>query len=200
MRVSRRRSCGPARCPSPAPGPTASRAHPAPVHRQKPAAAPDDDPSPSLPPPPRCAVPTAPLAAQLPVAAGIGGEGPVARRTSRVSLASKVTDFLCGSTPMTTRSTPGLLTRDATVSEDGQRYFELGRPFLSHASPRHPARTQPMKEPRPGTRRAAARRASSRAPHPSLRRPGRSWKTYVGRCERATCCGYRLVATRCGRA
>jgi hypothetical protein len=37
----------------------------------------------------------------------------------------------------------------ASNSEDGQRYFELSRPFLSHASPRYPARTHAMKEPRP---------------------------------------------------
>jgi hypothetical protein len=29
---------------------------------------------------------------------------------------------------------------DDLPGEDGQRYFELSRPFLSHASPRHPAR------------------------------------------------------------
>ena len=51
------------------------------------------------------------------------------------------------------------------------------RPFLSHASPRHLARTHALKELRPYCRRAAARRASDQAPHPSLRRPGRSWKT-----------------------
>ena len=45
------------------------------------------------------------------------------------------------------------------VSEDGQRYFELSRPFLSHASPRRPAGPHAMKEPHLATRRAAAIRA-----------------------------------------
>src|SRR6266571_8162104 len=45
------------------------------------------------------------------------------------------------------------------VSEDGQRYFELSRPFLSHASPRRPAGPHARKEPHLATRWAAARRA-----------------------------------------
>ena len=34
------------------------------------------------------------------------------------------------------------------AGEDGHRYFELSTPFLSHAPPRHPARTHARKEPR----------------------------------------------------
>ena len=74
---------------------------------------------------------------------------PVARSTSRRSLASIVTEALCGSIPMTTSSiAPNSLAAVCLlVSEDGQRYFELSRPFLSHASLRHPAGTHPMNEP-----------------------------------------------------
>ena len=39
---------------------------------------------------------------------------------------------------MITQSTTDLLTRTTTASEDGQRYFELSKPFLSLASPRAP--------------------------------------------------------------
>jgi hypothetical protein len=68
-----------------------------------------------------------------------------------------VTDSLWGSTPMITWSiTLGLLAQAGLVSEDGQRYFELSRPFLGHASPRHPARTHARKEPRP-SRQAGSR-------------------------------------------
>jgi hypothetical protein len=45
---------------------------------------------------------------------------------------------------------PGhLLAHKQPDGEGGHRYFELGRPFLSHTPPRHPARTQAMKEPTP---------------------------------------------------
>jgi hypothetical protein len=86
---------------------------------------------------------------------------PVARKISRLSLASIVTDSLRGSTPMITRSIALPPRSRRILSEDGQRYFELSRPFLSHASPRCPARTHAMKEPRPGNR-ACSREESIR--------------------------------------
>ena len=104
---------------------------------------------------------------------------PVARKISRLSRASIVTDSLCGSTPMITLSTSAtsFVLAGHLPARTGNAISSCSRPFLSHASPRHPARTHAMKEPRPYCRRAAARRASGQAPHPSLRRPGRSWKT-----------------------
>jgi hypothetical protein len=65
-----------------------------------------------------------------------------------------------------------LLAYQAPASEDGQRYFELSRPFLSHASPRHPAKAHAMKEPRP-TNRTGSRKESTRpgtSPEPALAR------------------------------
>jgi hypothetical protein len=60
--------------------------------------------------------------------------------------------------------------RPGDLSEDGQRYFELGRPFLSHASPRHLARVHAMKEPHPalqaGSRKKSAQPGTS--PEPAL--------------------------------
>ena len=96
---------------------------------------------------------------------------PLARRISRLSLASIVTDSLCGSTPMITWSTPATSSLAyLRISEDGQRYFELSRPFLSHASPRHLARAHAMKEPRPqpqaGSRKESAQPGTS--PEPAL--------------------------------
>jgi len=56
-------------------------------------------------------------------------------------------------------------------SEDGQRYFELSRPFLSHASPRHLARAHAMKEPHPatqaGSRKESAQPGTSPEPAPA---------------------------------
>jgi hypothetical protein len=65
---------------------------------------------------------------------------------------------------MITRSTSASLA-ETTVSEDGQRYFEqTSRPFLSHASPRHPDRTHAMKEPHPN-QQAGSRKKSVPAGH-----------------------------------
>ena len=91
---------------------------------------------------------------------------PVARRISRLSLASIVTDSLCGSTPMTTLSITYASSpqADHLAGEDGQRYFELSRAFLSRASPRHPARTHAMKEPHPAVQ-AGSRKESDPAGH-----------------------------------
>ena len=91
-----------------------------------------------------------------------------------MSLASNVTDCLCGLTPMITRSTlaTSSLTLLPNTGEDGHRYFEQSRPFLSHASPRHLARTHAMKEPRlitqAGSRKESARPGTS--PEPALAR------------------------------
>ena len=80
---------------------------------------------------------------QLAVAARIGAEPAGGPQDLPVVPASIVTDSLWGSTPMITLSinATSSLSGGSPASEDGQRYFELSRPFLSHASPRHPART-----------------------------------------------------------
>jgi hypothetical protein len=91
---------------------------------------------------------------------------PVARSTSRVSRASIVTDRLCGSIPITTRSITILLTLDPAgrISEDGQRCFEQSRPFSSHASPRCTTGPHAMREPHQAERWAADETATGRAP------------------------------------
>jgi len=71
---------------------------------------------------------------------------------------------------MITRSAMPASSLGLQISEDGQRYFELSRPFLSHASPRHPARAHAMKQPRSptktGSREESARPGTS--PEPAL--------------------------------
>jgi hypothetical protein len=54
-------------------------------------------------------------------------------------------------------------------SEDGQRYFELGRPFLSHAPPRHPAKAHAMKSHTRHAKRAARNKSAqpSTSPEPA---------------------------------
>jgi len=86
-----------------------------------------------------------------------------------VSLASIVTDSLWAGPDDHLIHHEHLLAWHVPVSEDGQRYFELGRPFLSHASPRHLARAHAMKEPRPtaaGSREESAQPGTS--PEPAL--------------------------------
>ena len=71
---------------------------------------------------------------------------------------------------MITLSTVYLLARAAPISEDGQRYFELSKPFLSHAPPRHPARTHVMKEPHQpsvGSREKSVQPGTSPEPAPT---------------------------------
>ena len=56
------------------------------------------------------------------------------------------------------------------VSEDGHRYFELSRPFLSHASLRRPTGPHAMKEPHPtqvGSRDESVRPGTSLEPAPA---------------------------------
>jgi hypothetical protein len=80
------------------------------------------------------------------------GKVPVARSTSRPSRASIVTDRLCGSIPITTRSTTGpprLWSSIPLVREDGQRCFEQSGPFLSHDLAAAPGGPHAMKEPHP---------------------------------------------------
>ena len=91
---------------------------------------------------------------------------PIARSTSRVSRASIVTDRLCGSIPITTRSITVLLILDpvASVSEDGQRCFQQSTPFSSHASPRCTTGPHAMTEPHQEERWAADKTATGRAP------------------------------------
>lgn len=49
------------------------------------------------------------------------------------SMTSMVAERLCGSIPMMTAPTPSSSTRPSRCQRGGERFFELGRPLLSHS-------------------------------------------------------------------
>jgi hypothetical protein len=155
-----RRSCGPARCRTPAPERPTPPAHPAPAPRRRavvarPAGPPRWRPQPPSPHPVR------PLMGDLQhaaVAAGVGAE-----RASRAQHLAGVAG-LDRHRPLVrihpdhhpVHHHPPHPDPAGRVSEDGQRCFEQSRPFSSHASPRCPAGSHAMKEPHQDERWAAA--------------------------------------------
>ena len=140
---------------------------------------------------------------QLAVVAGASAEPARSPQDLRLSRASIVTDSLCGSTPMTTLSItipphPGA---DHLAGEDGQRHFELGKPFLSYAPPRHPARTHARKEPHPSLQGGQPQeRAPCRAPPPEPALTGQLWKTQIAAQRARQTPGRRFIPCRRSRS
>ena len=77
---------------------------------------------------------------------------PPSRTLSSAVITSIVTDRLCGSIPITTRSLVVICCPFDPIQLDGSRghrCYELSNPFLSHSDPAVPGTTQAMREPHP---------------------------------------------------
>jgi hypothetical protein len=77
---------------------------------------------------------------------------PPPRTSSRAVITSIVTDRLCGSIPITTRSLVAICRPFDPIQWDGSRghrCYEQSNPFLSHSDPAMTGTTQAMREPHP---------------------------------------------------